>query len=167
MTLSCQSSEIQKNNRNKSIISNAKIFKFDTTRDTTKVPKYSIMQKKRYDKFVSTKHYDDLEAFINNTEKELQEMNEAREILRNELKKAVRSGDENQQKELRDHISTLTGAMRILRKNLKILNRVKLRAEDVVAKMDSINEHSKTYERYAYDSIRTNTNKTHQRKIER
>ncbi len=111
--------------------------------------------------------YEDLEAFINNTEKELQEMNEAREILRNELKKAVRSGDENQQKELRDHISTLTGAMRISRKNLKILNRVKLRAEEVVAKMDRINEHSKTYERYAYDSIRTNTNKTHQRQIER
>ncbi len=111
--------------------------------------------------------YEDLGAFINNTEKELQEMNEAREILRNELKKAVRSGDENQQKELRDHITTLTGAMRISRKNLKILNRVKFRAEDVVAKMDDINEHSKTYERYAYDSIRTNTNKTHQRKIER
>ena len=111
--------------------------------------------------------YDDLDALMKDTEKHLQEMNEAREILRNEFKKAVRSGDENQQKELRDHISTLTGAMRISRKNLKILNRVKLRAEDVVAKMDSINEHSKTYERYAYDSIRTNTNKTHQRKIER
>lgn len=111
--------------------------------------------------------YEDLEAFINNTEKELQEMNEAREILRNELKKAVRSGDENQQKELRNHISTLTGAMRISRKNLKILNRVKFRAEDVVTKMDSINEFSKEHERYAYDSIRTNTNKTHQRKIER
>lgn len=111
--------------------------------------------------------YDDLEAFINNTEKELQEMNEAREILRNELKKAVRSGDENQQKELRDHISTLTGAMRISRKHLKILNRVKFRAEDVVAKMDNINEFSKEHERYAYDSIRTNTHKTHQRQIER
>ena len=111
--------------------------------------------------------YEDHEAFINNTEKELQEMNEAREILRNELKKAVRSGDENQQKELRDHISTLTGAMRISRKNLKILNRVKFRAEDVVAKMDDINEYSKEHERYAYDSIRTNTNKTHQRKFER
>lgn len=111
--------------------------------------------------------YEDLEAFINNTQNELQEMNEAREILRNELKKAVRSGDENQQKELRDHISTLTGAMRISRKNLKILNRVKFRAEDVVAKMDSINEFSKEHERYAYYSIRTNTHKTHQRKIER
>ena len=111
--------------------------------------------------------YEDLEAFINNTEKELQEMNEAREILRNELKKAVRSGDENQQKELRDHISTLTGAMRISRKNLKILNRVKLRAEDVVTKMDSINEFSKEHERDAYDSIRTNTQKTRQRQIER
>lgn len=111
--------------------------------------------------------YEDLEAFINNTEKELQEMNEAREILRNELKKAVRSGDENQQKELRDHISTLTGAMRISRKNLKILNRVKFRAEDVVAKMDNINEFSKEHERYAYDSIRTNTHKTRQRQIER
>lgn len=111
--------------------------------------------------------YEDLEAFINNTEKELQEMNEAREILRNELKKAVRSGDENQQKELRNHISTLTGAMRISRKNLKILNRVKFRAEDVVAKMDNIKEFSKKHERYAYDSIRTNTHKTCQRQIER
>ena len=111
--------------------------------------------------------YEDLDALMKDTEKHLQEMNEAREILRNELKKAVRSGDENQQKELRDHISTLTGAMRISRKNLKILNRVKFRAEDVVAKMDDINEYSKEHERYAYDSIRTNTNKTHQRKIER
>ena len=102
--------------------------------------------------------YEDLEAFINNTEKELQEMNEARAILRNELKKAVRSGDENQQKELRDHIKTLTGAMGIARKHLKILNRVKDRAEDVVTRMDSINEHSKMYERYAYDTIRTKTN---------
>lgn len=111
--------------------------------------------------------YEDLEVLMKDTKKYLQEMNEAREILRNELKNAVRSGDENLQRELRDHITTLTDAMRISRKNLKILNRVKFRAEDVVAKMDNINEFSKEHERYAYDSIRTNTHKTRQRQIER
>ena len=55
--------------------------------------------------------------------------------------------------------------MRVERKNIKILNRVKYRAEDVVNRMDSINEHSRMYERYARDVIKpkTNTNKIQER----
>lgn len=102
--------------------------------------------------------YEDLEALINNTEKELREMNEARNVFRNKLKCAVRSGDEELQKEIREDIKTLTDGMRVSRKNLKILNRVKNRAEDVVDKMDRLNKHSRMYERYAHDVMRTKTN---------
>ena len=113
--------------------------------------------------------YEDLEALISNTEKELQEMDEARNVFRNKLKCAVRSGDESLQKEIREDIATLTAAMRVARKNIKILNRVKFRAEDVVNRMDSINEHSRMYERYARDDYKakTNTNKIQERNYER
>ena len=102
--------------------------------------------------------YEDFEALLNNTEKELKEMDEARNVFRNKLKCAVRAGDESLQDEIREDIATLTAAMRVARKNLKILNRVKYRAEDVVNRMDSINEYSRLYERYARDDIRTNKN---------
>lgn len=113
----------------------------------------------------NVENYEDLEALISKNESELKEMEKARNIFRNKLKCAVRSGDENLQKEIREDISTLTAAMRVKRKNLKILNRVKYRAEDVVNRMDSINEHSKMYERYAKDIIhtKTNTNKNQER----
>ena len=113
--------------------------------------------------------YEELEALISNTEKELQEMDKARNVFRNKLKCAVRSGDENLQKEIREDIATLTAAMRVARKNIKNLNRVKYRAEDVVNRMDSINEHSRMYERYARDDYKTKTttNKTQERNYER
>ena len=113
--------------------------------------------------------YEDLEALISNTEKELKEMDEARNVFRNKLKCAVRSGDENLQNEIREDIATFTAAMRVARKNIKILNRVKYRAEDVVNRMDSINEYSRMYERYARDNIKnkTNTNKIQERNYER
>ena len=113
--------------------------------------------------------YEDLEALLNNTEKELQEMDEARNIFRNKLKCAVRLDDESLQKEIREDIANLTAAMRVARKNIKILNRVKYRAEDVVNRMDSINEYSRMYERYARDNIKnkTNTNKIQERNYER
>ena len=109
--------------------------------------------------------YEDFEALLNNTEKELKEMDEARNVFRNKLKCAVRAGDESLQDEIREDIATLTAAMRVARKNLKILNRVKYRAEDVVNRMDSINEYSRLYERYARDNIKnkTNTNKIQER----
>lgn len=111
--------------------------------------------------------YEELEALISNTEKQLKEMDEARNVFRNKLKCAVRSGDESLQKEIREDIANLTAAMRVARKNIKILNRVKYRAEDVVNRMDSINEHSKMYERYARDDYRTktNTNKIQERSL--
>ncbi|MBR3868909.1 MAG: hypothetical protein IKM66_06290, partial [Clostridia bacterium] len=107
----------------------------------------------------------DLEALLNNTEKELQEMDEARNVFRNKLKCAVRSGDESLQNEVREDIATLTAAMRVARKNIKILNRVKYRAEDIVNRMDSINEYSRMHERYARDVIKpkTNSNKIQER----
>lgn len=113
--------------------------------------------------------YEDLEALIANTEKELQAMDEARNVFRNKLKSAVRSGEESLQNEIREDIATLTAAMRVARKNIKVLNRVKYRAEDVVNRMDSINEHSKMYERYARDDYKTktNTNKIQERNYER
>ena len=74
------------------------------------------------------------------------------------MKCAVRSGDESLQNEIREDIATLTAAMRVARKNMKILNRVKYRAEDVVNRMDSINEYSRMHERYARDDYRTKTN---------
>ena len=102
--------------------------------------------------------YEDLEAFLGNTEKDLKDFAEGRNELRNKLKCAVRSGDEKLQSEIKSQISDITAGMRVLRKNLKVLNRVKDRAEDVVDKMDKLNEHSRMYERYSKDSYPTKKN---------
>ena len=102
--------------------------------------------------------YEDLEALTNNTEKDLKDFAEGRNELRNRLKCAVHSDDEKLQEEIKSQISDITAGMRVLRKNLKVLNRVKDRAEDVVNRMDSINEHSRMYERYSRDSYPTNKN---------
>lgn len=111
--------------------------------------------------------YEDLEALINNTEKDLKDFAEGRNELRNKLKCAVRSGDENLQNEIKNQINDVTAGMKVLRKNLKILNRVKDRAEDVVNRMDSINEHSRMHERYSRDSYPTNKSKIQDRNLER
>jgi hypothetical protein len=111
--------------------------------------------------------YEDLEALLGNTEKDLKDFAEGRNELRNKLKCAVRSGDEKLQSEIKSQISDITAGMRVLRKNLKVLNRVKDRAEDVVDKMDKLNEHSRMYERYSRDSYPTKKTKIQDRNLER
>lgn len=121
----------------------------------------------KFDQMVEEQHlilennvecYEDVERLYDESEKELQELSDARNSLRNKLKCAVRAGDIELQNEYKEDISVLTKGMQQLRKNLKIYNRIKSRSETVMDKMDRLNEYSRKYERYTYDRIITNKN---------
>lgn len=121
----------------------------------------------KFDQMVEEQHlilennvecYEDVERLYDESEKELQELSDARNSLRNKLKCAVRAGDIELQNEYKEDISVLTKGMQQLRKNLKIYNRIKSRSETVMDKMDRLNEYSRKYERYTYDRINTHKN---------
>lgn len=67
---------------------------------------------------------DDVLDFKEKILKELSELTENRRILRNELKKAVRAEDEDKQRTLKSDISTISNRLELIRKQLKICDRI-------------------------------------------
>lgn len=71
-------------------------------------------------------------------ENELNECDEARNRLRKMLKAAVRKGDEKEVSKLKDHISTLTERMKILRKDIRICDRIQEEEPKIENKINEI-----------------------------
>lgn len=67
---------------------------------------------------------DDICDFKENLLKEFSELTDTRRIYRNELKKSIRAEDEPKQLKLKSDISNTTGRLSIIRKQLKICNRI-------------------------------------------
>lgn len=93
-----------------------------------------------------------LEAYKQGCKDELAELNEARNILRSKLKTAQNHGDENEIRELKGHISDLTGRMKILRKNITVCERIEQKKPGIDEKLQDIKEiyqptRNKNYER--------------------
>ena len=79
-----------------------------------------------------------LEEFKSSCKSQLQECDEARNRLWKMLKAAIRSGDEKEISELRDHISTLTEKMKYLRKDIRICDRIQEQEPKIENKINEI-----------------------------
>ena len=71
-------------------------------------------------------------------ESEFDECVEARNRLRKMLKSAARVGDEKEVKELRDAISTLSERIKILRKDIRICDRIQEQEPKIENKINEI-----------------------------
>ena len=87
---------------------------------------------------------EDIVNYANGCEQELTEINEARRLLRNELKRAVRADDLSEQNRIRDEIKACSGRMSKLRKDIKICGRL-LEAEPQIE--EKLHNAEKIYER--------------------
>lgn len=87
---------------------------------------------------------EDIVNYANGCEQELAEINEARRLLRNELKRAVRADDLSEQSRIRDEIKACSGRMSKLRKDIKICGRL-LEAEPQIE--EKLHNAEKIYER--------------------
>lgn len=67
---------------------------------------------------------DEVKDYVSESEGELQNLSEARRILRNELKKAVRVDDSVEQERLKRQIGLLSERMQEIRKDIKVCGRI-------------------------------------------
>ncbi len=67
---------------------------------------------------------DEVKDYVSESEGELQNLSEARRILRNELKKAVRADDSVEQERLKRQIGLLSERMQEIRKDIKVCGRI-------------------------------------------
>ena len=79
---------------------------------------------------------DDVNRFKKECEEELKEIDEARYYLRSDLRKALRSGDENKAIDIRSDISLLSQRMAKLRKQICICNQITESSPAVRAKVN-------------------------------
>lgn len=97
------------------------------------IDKYLIDEMRKLDKLIEQQNLlcdndietpEDLEKYKASCESELKECEEARNRLYKMVKAAARKNDTKEVAELRDAVSTLTERMKILRKNIRICDRI-------------------------------------------
>ena len=81
---------------------------------------------------------DQIEAFKSERESEFQEIIEARDYLRNKLKRVMRAGNEKEITEVRNDIKLFTERLRILRKDIRICERIEKREPQLEEKIEEI-----------------------------
>jgi hypothetical protein len=79
-----------------------------------------------------------LSEFKESRKSELKEVEEARQRLRNKLKTAVRAGDEKEIAEIKDAISVLTERAKIVRKDIRICERIENTQPEIENKINTI-----------------------------
>ena len=85
----------------------------------------------------------ELKEFTDKCKEEFDELTEARRILRNKMKCAVRAENTEEQNELRNDISVLSARLGVLRKQLKVCERIidnKPKAEEKLHEIHEMNE---------------------------
>lgn len=111
------------------------------------IDKYLIDEMRKLDKLIEQQNLlcdndietpEQLSEYKTSCENELRECDEARNRLRKMLKSAVRKGDEKETTELKDHISTLTERMKILRKDIRICDRIQEQEPKIENKINEI-----------------------------
>ena len=90
---------------------------------------------------------EDIGKYKSDLQTELAQLNEARRILRNELKRAVRAENEDEQIQLRSDISTLTQRMDKVRKELRICDRLLADEPQIEEKMQTVKEYTDNLKR--------------------
>lgn len=111
------------------------------------IDKYLIDEMRKLDKLIEQQNLlcdndietsEQLEKYKDSCKSELQECDEARNRLRKMLKAATRQGDEKEVTDLKDHISTLTERMKILRKDIRICDRIQEQEPKIENKINEI-----------------------------
>lgn len=111
------------------------------------IDKYLIDEMRKLDKLIEQQNLlcgNDIETaeqlveYKSSCERELQECVEGRNRLRNMLKVAVRHNDINEIVEIKDAISTLTERMKILRKDIRVCDRIQNTEPQIENKINEI-----------------------------
>ena len=98
--------------------------------------------------------YEQLEQFSSSCKDELSELTKARDILRNKLKVAIRSGDEKEENEIREHISNLSVMIKKLRKDIVICDRIEKQKPVIDERIEQAKESNSRKELMNYERIR-------------
>lgn len=111
------------------------------------IDKYLIDEMRKLDKLIEQQNLlcdNDIETpeqlvkYKDSCKSELQECGEARERYRKMLKTAARKGDETEVAKIKDEISLLTERMKILRKNIRICDRIQEQEPKIENKINEI-----------------------------
>lgn len=98
--------------------------------------------------------YEQLEQFSSSCKDELTELTKARDILRNKLKVAIRSGDEKEENEIREHISNLSVMIKKLRRDIVICDRIEKQKPVIDERIEQAKESDSRKELMNYERIR-------------
>ncbi len=98
--------------------------------------------------------YEQLEQFSYSCKDELSELTKARDILRNKLKVAIRSGDEKEENEIREHNSNLSVMIKKLRRDIVICDRIEKQKPVIDERIEQAKESNSRKELMNYERIR-------------
>ena len=98
--------------------------------------------------------YEQLEQFSSSCKDELSELTKARDILRNKLKVAIRSGDEKEENEIREHITNLSVMIKKLRRDIVICDRIEKQKPVIDERIEQAKESNSRKELMNYERIR-------------
>ena len=98
--------------------------------------------------------YEQLEQFSSSRKDELTELTKARDILRNKLKVAIRSGDEKEEDEIREHITNLSVMIKKLRRDIVICDRIEKQKPVIDERIEQAKESNSRKELMNYERIR-------------
>ena len=98
--------------------------------------------------------YEQLEQFSSSCKDELTELTKARDILRNKLKVAIRSGDEKEEDEIREHITNLSVMIKKLRRDIVICDRIEKQKPVIDERIEQAKESNSRKELMNYERIR-------------
>ncbi len=119
------------------------------------IDKYLIEEMQKLDKLIEQQNLlcdndietpEQLEQFKNENKEELNEVVKARDNLRILLKRAMRKGDEKEIIELKNDISLLSERAKILRKNLRVIERVEETQPKIENKINQLKNDNKRKE---------------------
>ena len=111
------------------------------------IDKYLIDEMRKLDKLIEQQNLlcdndietpEQLEEYKDSCKSELQECDEAREHYRKMVKAAARKGDETEVAKIKDEISLLTERMKILRKDIRICDRIQEQEPIIENKINEI-----------------------------
>lgn len=98
--------------------------------------------------------YEQLKQFSSSRKDELAELTKARDILRNKLKVAIRSGDEKEEDEIREHITNLSVMIKKLRRDIVICDRIEKQKPVIDERIEQAKESNSRKELMNYERIR-------------
>ena len=111
------------------------------------IDKYLIDEMRKLDKLIEQQNLlcdndietpEQLEEYSDSCKSEFQECHEARERYRKMVKAAARKGDETEVAKIKDEISLLTERMKILRKDIRICDRIQEQEPKIENKINEI-----------------------------